>query len=105
MSQIPTSKWSLFWKIPASPEGWSLWYHLFHRKLYSQPLLSRFDNGLTSSQFHTSLSLKTMYAQSSGLFSSFLLLTALTSGLSAAACCLLSGMPPLEIYYCRLSFY
>ncbi|KAG1518398.1 hypothetical protein G6F46_002378 [Rhizopus delemar] len=50
MSQIPISKWSPSWKMAASPEGRSLWYHLFHRKLYSQPLLSRFDNGLTSSQ-------------------------------------------------------
>ncbi|KAG0988240.1 hypothetical protein G6F28_009828 [Rhizopus arrhizus] len=50
MPQIPTSKWSLFWKVPVSPESRSLWYRLFHRKLYSQSLLSRFDNGLTSSQ-------------------------------------------------------
>ncbi|KAG0739955.1 hypothetical protein G6F23_008598 [Rhizopus arrhizus] len=51
MSQIPTSKWSLFWKIPVSPESRSLWYRLLHRKLYSQSLLSRFDNGLTSSRY------------------------------------------------------
>ncbi|KAG0954419.1 hypothetical protein G6F40_012583 [Rhizopus arrhizus] len=50
MPQIPTSKWSLFWKMPVSPESRSLWYRLFHRKLYSQSLLSRFDNGLTPSQ-------------------------------------------------------
>ncbi|KAG0765718.1 hypothetical protein G6F16_005866 [Rhizopus arrhizus] len=36
--------------MPVSPESRSLWYRLFHRKLYSQSLLSRFDNGLTSSQ-------------------------------------------------------
>ncbi|EIE75504.1 hypothetical protein RO3G_00208 [Rhizopus delemar RA 99-880] len=59
--------------MPVSPESRSLWYRLFHRKLFNQSLLSRFDNGLTSSQFHTSLSLKMMYAQSSGLFSGFLL--------------------------------
>jgi hypothetical protein len=34
-----------------------------------------------------------MYAQSSGLFSSLLLLTTLISGLSAAVCFPLSGMP------------
>ena len=50
LSQIPTFKWSLFWTMPVSPESRSLWYRLFHRKLYSQSLLSRFDNGLTSSQ-------------------------------------------------------
>src|SRR6478735_11187238 len=42
---------------------------------------------------HTSLSLKTMHAQFSGLFSSLLLLTTLVSGLSAAVCFLLSGVP------------
>src|SRR6478752_6269222 len=40
---------------------------------------------------HTSLSLKTIYAQFSGLFSSLLLLTTLISGLSAAVCFPLSG--------------
>ncbi|KAG0871644.1 hypothetical protein G6F16_005740 [Rhizopus arrhizus] len=50
LSQIPTSKWSLFWTMPVSPESRSLWYRLLHRKLYSQSLLSRFDNGLTFSQ-------------------------------------------------------
>ncbi|KAG1117144.1 hypothetical protein G6F40_003152 [Rhizopus arrhizus] len=50
LSQIPTSKWSLFWTMPVSPESRSLWYRLLHRKLYSQSLLSRFDNNLTSSQ-------------------------------------------------------
>jgi hypothetical protein len=50
MSPIPTSKWSFFWKMPVSPESRSLWYRLFHRKLYSQSLLSRFDNSLTTSQ-------------------------------------------------------
>ncbi|KAG0763758.1 hypothetical protein G6F57_005460 [Rhizopus arrhizus] len=51
MPPIQTSKWSLFWKMPVSPESRSLWYCLFHRKLYSQSLLSRFDNGLISSQY------------------------------------------------------
>src|SRR6478735_6227606 len=124
MSQIPTFNWSFFWKMPVSPESRALWYRLFHRKLYSQSLLSRFDNGLTSSQckfcsantedlqhlfvrcpmkwrvwidafnflVRTSLSLKTMYAQFSGLFSSLLLLTTLSSGLSAAVCFPLSGV-------------
>ncbi|KAG1325745.1 hypothetical protein G6F62_008381 [Rhizopus arrhizus] len=36
--------------MPVSPESRSLWYRLFHRKLYSQSLLSIFDNILTSSQ-------------------------------------------------------
>ncbi|KAG1057183.1 hypothetical protein G6F43_000962 [Rhizopus delemar] len=36
-------------EMPVSSESRSLWYRLFHRKLYSQSLLSRFDNGLTSS--------------------------------------------------------
>ncbi|KAG0734637.1 hypothetical protein G6F62_003133 [Rhizopus arrhizus] len=36
--------------MPVLPENRSLWYRLFHRRLYSQPLLSSFDNGLTSSQ-------------------------------------------------------
>ncbi|EIE83839.1 hypothetical protein RO3G_08544 [Rhizopus delemar RA 99-880] len=44
-------------------------------------------------KIHTSLSLKMMYAQSSGLFSDFLLLTILISGLSADTCSLLSGVP------------
>ncbi|KAG0756378.1 hypothetical protein G6F24_011194 [Rhizopus arrhizus] len=35
MPQIPTSKWSFCWKMPVSPESRSLWYRLFHRKLYS----------------------------------------------------------------------
>jgi hypothetical protein len=39
--------------MPVSPESRSLWYRLFHRKLYSQSLLSRFDNGLTSLQCNT----------------------------------------------------
>ncbi|EIE88051.1 hypothetical protein G6F46_007684 [Rhizopus delemar] len=36
--------------MPVSPESRSLWYCLFHRKLFSQSLLSKFDNGLASSQ-------------------------------------------------------
>ncbi|KAG1489988.1 hypothetical protein G6F47_013507 [Rhizopus delemar] len=36
--------------MPVSPESRSLWYRLFHRKLFSQSLLSKFDNGLTSPQ-------------------------------------------------------
>ncbi|KAG0754405.1 hypothetical protein G6F16_012964 [Rhizopus arrhizus] len=36
--------------MPVSPESRPLWYRLFHHKLYSQSLPSRFDNGLTSSQ-------------------------------------------------------
>ncbi|KAG0846852.1 hypothetical protein G6F17_013062 [Rhizopus arrhizus] len=36
--------------MPVSPESRFLWYRLFHHKLYNQSLLSRFDNGLTSSQ-------------------------------------------------------
>ncbi|KAG1396711.1 hypothetical protein G6F60_009458 [Rhizopus arrhizus] len=43
-------KWSHFWKMPVSPESQSLWYRLLHRKLFSQPLLSKFDSGLASSQ-------------------------------------------------------
>ncbi|KAG0735335.1 hypothetical protein G6F57_004160 [Rhizopus arrhizus] len=82
--------------MPVSPESRSLWYRLFHRKLYSQSLLSRFDNGLTSSQckfcsantedlqhlfVRCPMKWRTMYAQFSGLFSSLLLLTTLISGL------------------------
>ncbi|EIE85165.1 hypothetical protein RO3G_09875 [Rhizopus delemar RA 99-880] len=83
--------------MTVSPESRSLWYRLFHRKLYNQSLISRFDNGLTSSQFHTSLSLNMMYAQFSGLFSSFLLLTTLISGLSTAVCFPLSDVPIGEL--------
>jgi hypothetical protein len=45
----PPSGHFFFWKMPISPESRSLWYFLFHRKLYSQSLLSRFDNGLATS--------------------------------------------------------
>jgi hypothetical protein len=48
---------------------------------------------LSISLVHTSLSLKTMYAQSCSLFSRFLSLTILISGLSAAVCFPLSGVP------------
>src|SRR6478735_1900532 len=48
---------------------------------------------LSISLFHTSLSLKTIYTRSSGLFSSFLLLTTLISGFSAAECFPLPGVP------------
>ncbi|EIE79233.1 hypothetical protein RO3G_03938 [Rhizopus delemar RA 99-880] len=44
-------------------------------------------------EIHASLSLKTIYTQSSGLFSGFLLLTILISRSSAAMCSPLSGVP------------